>query len=473
MKKIMGKKAAIILGACGLALILAACVLRYTDSERSFLKRTSFSGVDCTAYSEPGATARVRLAAEQYTLTVADETGETLVSLKLAELIDWERYAHAVNAAFGEQHAACRGLQRLGAHEFAYAPELATYDAATLTDTLEEAIYAEREKTAPVSAVLVLAPDGYRLQSEERGFTVDAAVCAEAISAAVAEAGTLRDITLTLPEARLRPERTGESTILRHKAERLEKYLSPEISVDFGNGNVIAIDRETIYAVSDFTETVTTVRCVPNMERIAALTEELCAEYADDGVYAKFRNAQKTRELIYYRVGDDGWRLQKDVLAQELYNAILSGEDAVLTPTYDYTWYWHEVYWYNFFADTDTFLEISLDNQYMWYYLDGKLLVETPVVTGCIANESYTRRGFFRINYMVEDTWLVGPTWNDHVDFWMPFDDQIGLHDSSWRDEYGGNIYLTEGSHGCVNTPHDAIETIFRNIWDGVPVIVY
>ena len=55
----------------------------------------------------------------------------------------------------------------------------------------------------------------------------------------------------------------------------------------------------------------------------------------------------------------------------------------------------------------------------------------------------------------------------------MPFDDQIGLHDSSWRTEYAGDIYLTDGSHGCVNTPLDAIATIYNNITVGTLVVVY
>ena len=79
----------------------------------------------------------------------------------------------------------------------------------------------------------------------------------------------------------------------------------------------------------------------------------------------------------------------------------------------------------------------------------------------------------FRIASMTTDTYLVGPTWNDHVEYWMPFDDQIGLHDSSWRTEYGGDIYLTDGSHGCVNTPLDAIATIYNNITVGTLVVVY
>lgn len=143
-------------------------------------------------------------------------------------------------------------------------------------------------------------------------------------------------------------------------------------------------------------------------------------------------------------------------------------ESGAVTPRYDYTSYLQDRY-----GVGNTVLEISIENQYMWYYLDGELLVETPVVTGCVSDWDITRTGVFQIYWKTTDTYLVGPTWNDHVDYWMPFDGQIGLHDSSWRDEYGGDIYLENGSHGCVNTPLEAIATIYENSWIGVPVIVY
>ena len=47
------------------------------------------------------------------------------------------------------------------------------------------------------------------------------------------------------------------------------------------------------------------------------------------------------------------------------------------------------------------------------------------------------------------------------------------LHDASWRSSFGGNIYKTSGSHGCVNLPPAAAKKIFENIEDGDPVIVY
>ena len=47
-------------------------------------------------------------------------------------------------------------------------------------------------------------------------------------------------------------------------------------------------------------------------------------------------------------------------------------------------------------------------------------------------------------------------------------------HDAShFRSYFGGDIYLTNGSHGCINTPTDQAEIIFRNVDKGYPVVVY
>jgi len=59
------------------------------------------------------------------------------------------------------------------------------------------------------------------------------------------------------------------------------------------------------------------------------------------------------------------------------------------------------------------------------------------------------------------------------VKYWMPFDRNIVLHDAPWRNEFGKNIYLTNGSHGCINMPPAAAKIMFRNIHRGVAVVVY
>ncbi len=119
-----------------------------------------------------------------------------------------------------------------------------------------------------------------------------------------------------------------------------------------------------------------------------------------------------------------------------------------------------------------TYIEVNLSLQTMWYYKDGKLLVETPVVTG-MKGSADTPTGFYSVYQRAKDTYLYGDDYVSHVDYWMAFLGGYGIHDASWRSTYGGNIYTYDGSHGCVNTPFNAVKTIYENSGIGTFVIVY
>jgi len=122
----------------------------------------------------------------------------------------------------------------------------------------------------------------------------------------------------------------------------------------------------------------------------------------------------------------------------------------------------------------DTYVEIDYTNQRMWYYKDGELLVETPVVTGNVSAGNASPEGMFYIVYKKQDAVLTGETYETPVSYWMPFYGNVGIHDAdSWRSSYGGTIYMTNGSHGCINTPTAQAQTIFENIEAGIPVICY
>ena len=55
----------------------------------------------------------------------------------------------------------------------------------------------------------------------------------------------------------------------------------------------------------------------------------------------------------------------------------------------------------------------------------------------------------------------------------MPFNGGIGMHDAYWRSSFGGRIYKTNGSHGCINLPPAVAKTIYENISAGMPVLCY
>lgn len=120
----------------------------------------------------------------------------------------------------------------------------------------------------------------------------------------------------------------------------------------------------------------------------------------------------------------------------------------------------------------NTFIEISIDEQHMWYYVDGKVYVETDITSGSLANGGTAPR-VCAVYSIIPNKWLNGPTWHSFVKYWVAIDGAIGIHDASWRSKYGGTEYLYNGSHGCVNTPHDAMKKIFEHVEIGTPVIVY
>ena len=117
------------------------------------------------------------------------------------------------------------------------------------------------------------------------------------------------------------------------------------------------------------------------------------------------------------------------------------------------------------------FVEVDISDQTVKMYKDNEVILTTLTVTG--KTSSPTRIGYFPISYKTYDTYLTGPGYNSHVYYWMPFDGGIGLHDASWRDTFGGDIYINNGSHGCVNLPHNAAKEIYENVDTGTMVLVH
>ena len=128
----------------------------------------------------------------------------------------------------------------------------------------------------------------------------------------------------------------------------------------------------------------------------------------------------------------------------------------------------------------NTFVEVDISSQHAYFYRDGACIWESPIVSGTATNpERATPTGLFTLNYKTTDRVLRGPigkngkpTYESHVDYWMPFNGGIGLHDANWRSSFGGDIYINNGSHGCINLPHDRAQALYGLIDKGSVVVV-
>lgn len=121
-----------------------------------------------------------------------------------------------------------------------------------------------------------------------------------------------------------------------------------------------------------------------------------------------------------------------------------------------------------------SYVEIDLTNQHLYLYKDGVLVLESLFVSGLMSDpECVTPQGVFRITYKTVNATLRGGDYAEFVYYWMPFHGNYGMHDATWRTEFGGDIYLTNGSHGCINLPLENAEVIYNYMYAGYPVICY
>ena len=120
-----------------------------------------------------------------------------------------------------------------------------------------------------------------------------------------------------------------------------------------------------------------------------------------------------------------------------------------------------------------TYIEIDMGEQMMYYYVNGVQKLATPVVTGNTSRKMGTPSGVNYVYLKQTDRILRGEGYASHVDFWMPVRGNIGIHDAAWRSKYGGTIYQTNGSHGCINTPRDIMVQLYESAEVGTPVVMF
>ena len=130
------------------------------------------------------------------------------------------------------------------------------------------------------------------------------------------------------------------------------------------------------------------------------------------------------------------------------------------------------------YTKIDTYVELDLSRQRVWMYVNGECVLETPCVTGNVAQGYSTPAGIYYLTYKTMNATLEGynydgSTYSTPVTYWMPFNGGIGFHDATWRGSFGGNIYMTNGSHGCVNLPYWAASTLYSYINTSIPIILY
>ncbi len=175
-----------------------------------------------------------------------------------------------------------------------------------------------------------------------------------------------------------------------------------------------------------------------------------------------------TGETVPVDGGNYGWYLDQAATLEQL-NGFLDAEE-------DYTGeavFEQRAAQFDFPDYGNTYLEVSLAEQHFWYYRDGELTLESDFVSGNPNTGHATPTGTYEIAYKARDQVLEGQGYSSPVSYWMPFYAGVGFHDASWRSSFGDSIYLSNGSHGCLNLPASVAETLYGYIEGGECVLIY
>lgn len=313
----------------------------------------------------------------------------------------------------------------------------------------------------PVSAYIseYVIGEGYKIIPEEKGTLLDEKKVIEAIKTAVKDAKT--EINIDNINCYIEPDETKESESLNEMLERLNKVASSSISYKIGDSiKVLNSDIFYQWIITDESGNISL-----NQDMVKEYVTTLAKE--TDTAYTK-RDFKTTSGSTVKVEGPYGYRIDKEAESEQLMNEILSGTQVEREPVYSMTGAGREGSDYG-----NTYVEIDLTNQIVYLYVDGQLIQSSKCVTGNVAKGHTTPPGIYPLTYKQKDAVLRGPGYASPVKFWMPFNGGIGLHDASWRSSFGGNIYKTNGSHGCVNLPYDMAKTLYENVYKGMPIICY
>jgi lipoprotein-anchoring transpeptidase ErfK/SrfK len=312
----------------------------------------------------------------------------------------------------------------------------------------------------PKNASFKYTDNSYVIVGEVDGTKVSSDILYDYVSAAILKEVTTIDLESI--NCYVKPQYTSKSQKTIDTLNTLNKYIFSKITYTFGKQKE-TLDGSTINKWLTVDENL---KVTFNESEVKNYVDVLSKKHNTIGAMRNFITSQG--KTINIGGGDYGWSINRVKETQTLITALKAGQTIAKEPAYIQTALSH--------GNNDigsTYVEIDLTNQHLWFYKNGTLISQGDIVTGDVSSNHRTPRGIYKLKYRQKDAVLRGADYAAPVSFWMPFNGGIGIHDANWRGAFGGNIYRTNGSHGCINSPYYLAKAIFNNIEAGIPIVCY
>lgn len=455
-------------------LILAAVfyIWKANYYKTHFLPNTYINDADCSELNVSAVAEVLKADAADYTLQVLgrNEAGEQIelgtvraeqIGLEVTdaksvaeELLDLQNPYSWIMAVLTEQVQSYDTLYGVSFDESALEKCVMKYEAfQTENMTAPQDAYISEYKEALKGCEIIPEVAGTQIDTNAAVFCISSAVTGGSEQVDLEEHGCY-----VLPEITATDEKLVEEWRIRNQ------WLGAEITYDWNTFEVV-VDGSVI---CDWIVTDEDGGLGIDESAVAAFVAEKAAKYDTYGKSRKFTTTLGVELTL--PTGGFGWKTDRAAVTEELVKMIKDGTVAGAEPVYSNTAPVHGT------SDIgNTYVEADLSNQHLYLYVKGQLVFETDFVSGSMSStpDCVTPAGVFDITYKTKNAVLKGATYQTPVSYWMPFYGNYGMHDATWRWQFGGDIFLTNGSHGCINLPLDAAAVIYDYVYEGFPVICY
>lgn len=436
-----------------------------------FYLGTQINHVDCSGLTIAEAEERIRESVEKYTLTLKFRGGAS-EQIEGAE-IDYRYEPDGSVARIKDSQSALMWVKGIFGREEYHTEENVSFDQKKLIQSVAALgpMQAEQQQ-APQDAHVEYRNSEFVIVEEVQGMALNPETVQEIVRQAVAESRTEED--LDAAGGYLKPQILKDDAGLQKERDQLNSLVKASVTYQTPAGDII-LDGNTLrnWLVRD-SEANYVKDDGMFEENLHAYVAQLANQVDTLGKDREFKNAYG--DIITVPLGNYGWQIDQEAEIAELRKNLESQEVVTREPVYAS----REISTENSGLGS-TYVEIDLTGQHLWFYQNGEQVFDTDIVSGMMTSKRYTPPGTYTVAYKQKDRILRGepvppdnkPSYETPVDFWMPFNGGIGMHDATWNPYFGGERYVWNGSHGCINLSYSAAETMFSYVEKGTPVICY
>ncbi|MBQ0078490.1 MAG: L,D-transpeptidase/peptidoglycan binding protein [Eubacterium sp.] len=461
----------IIVSFCVLILVLAAAfgglLFAYTQSDDytsdKFPANYKINGIDVSGQTYDEARKTLADQWNHQTFHVTDESGNDLVT--------FTNFGCTYNIAGSLEKVKHDNLLMSALNHYSKAPVDADMKMAVKTCSNEfrkklmnSDFLNQDSVTETVDAYVDVTDPAFPIVKEVYGTKIDGEKFFDKVVRNIS-AGTLK-MTFNPEEFYEQPKVLSDDETLLAYQKFCQEKLNQKITYDIGDES-FTINKEDLASMY-----ATDGSGNPNEEGIEEFVARLAKTYDNVGAERTITTLRDKKVTI--KGGTEGWKIDQDAEAEQLAKDLTDGEDVTRKPKYS-----QEGYGDYTRTVGDTYIDVDFTKQEVYVFIRGKDKFHCKVVTGDKSKGKSTPEGLWYVKNKLRDVTMRGTNadgskYEVPALYWMGITPNgIGFHDSNWRTEFGGDIWKTNGSHGCINMPKDKIPDMFKIVKVGMPVLMH